>query len=197
MGVEEGWREIKKNCDVLSQLGAFIGVLCHFIANALGSESMARLKPEARLRRSKRFHFPDPPNQSRMWDSNQRLPMQMAKTKQPDVIPTLPSLQSVKCTRKVAIYIDGTDVDCLQLLAWRPRLTKLPIRQVLCLAQSLPWLCALMPQGPRCPMLCSVESPGPERQLSAGDSGESAVLSATPTRAVQRADNLDGPDRTH
>ena len=44
MGVEVGWREIKKICDVLAKLGAFIGALCHFISSALGSESMARLK---------------------------------------------------------------------------------------------------------------------------------------------------------
>ena len=47
MGVEVVWREIKKICDVLAKLGAFIGALCHFIANALGAESMARLKHDS------------------------------------------------------------------------------------------------------------------------------------------------------
>ena len=47
MGVEVGWREIKKICDALAKLGAFIGALCHFISSALGSESMARLKRDS------------------------------------------------------------------------------------------------------------------------------------------------------
>ena len=47
MGVEVGWREIKKICDALAKLGAFIGALCHFISSALGSESMARLKHDS------------------------------------------------------------------------------------------------------------------------------------------------------
>jgi hypothetical protein len=49
MVVEVGWREIKKACDVLSLLGAFIRALCHFIATAMGEENMKRPKDDARV----------------------------------------------------------------------------------------------------------------------------------------------------
>jgi hypothetical protein len=47
MGVEVTWRDIKKSCDSLGTLGAFIGTLCRFIATAMGEENMKRLKDDS------------------------------------------------------------------------------------------------------------------------------------------------------
>ncbi len=47
MGVEVSWRDIKKICNSLSELGVFIGALCHFICTALGEENMQRLKDDS------------------------------------------------------------------------------------------------------------------------------------------------------
>ncbi len=48
VGVEVTWRDIKKSCDSLGTLGAFIRTLCRFIATAMGEENMKRLKEDSR-----------------------------------------------------------------------------------------------------------------------------------------------------
>jgi hypothetical protein len=47
MGVEVTWSDIKKSCDSLGTLGAFIGTLCWWIATAMGEENMKRLKGDS------------------------------------------------------------------------------------------------------------------------------------------------------
>jgi hypothetical protein len=47
MGVEVTWRDIKKSCDSLGTLGAFIGTLCRCIATAMGEENKKRLKDDS------------------------------------------------------------------------------------------------------------------------------------------------------
>ncbi len=41
------WRDIKKSCDSLGTLGAFIGTLCRSIATVMGEENMKRLKEDS------------------------------------------------------------------------------------------------------------------------------------------------------
>jgi hypothetical protein len=47
MGAEVTWRDIKKSCDSLGTLGAFIGTLCRWIATAMGEENMKRLRGDS------------------------------------------------------------------------------------------------------------------------------------------------------
>ncbi len=47
MGAEVTWRDIKKSCDSLGTLGAFIRMLCRWIAAAMGEENMKRLKDDS------------------------------------------------------------------------------------------------------------------------------------------------------
>jgi hypothetical protein len=42
IGAEVTWCDIKKSCDSLGTLGAFIGTLCRWIATAMGEENMKR-----------------------------------------------------------------------------------------------------------------------------------------------------------
>ena len=67
------------------------------------------------------------------------------------------------------------------------------------LAQSLPWLWALMPQGPYRPTVCSAKSRGPKRQLAgdclSGQARQGAVLSAPSTRALSLSGSSAGTGR--
>jgi hypothetical protein len=47
MGAEVTWRDIKKSCDPLGTLGAFIGTLCRYIETAMGEENMKRLRSDS------------------------------------------------------------------------------------------------------------------------------------------------------
>ncbi len=49
MGVELTWRDIRKSCDSLGTLGAFIATMCRFIATAMKEENMKRLKDDPGL----------------------------------------------------------------------------------------------------------------------------------------------------
>jgi hypothetical protein len=49
ISVEVTWRDIKKSCDSLGALGAFIRTFCRFIATAIGEENMKRLKDDSRV----------------------------------------------------------------------------------------------------------------------------------------------------
>ncbi len=47
MGAEVTWRDIKKSCDSLGTVGAFIRTLSLWIATAMGEENMKRLKDDS------------------------------------------------------------------------------------------------------------------------------------------------------
>jgi hypothetical protein len=47
MGAEVTWCDIKKSCDSLRTLGAFIGTLCRWTATAMGEEDMKRLRGDS------------------------------------------------------------------------------------------------------------------------------------------------------
>ncbi len=47
MSVEVTWQDIKKSCDPLETLGAFIGTLGWFIVTVMGEENMKCLKDDS------------------------------------------------------------------------------------------------------------------------------------------------------